>query len=89
MPTYIHVVQLYREAGYWRCDSLKRAIEEQMHLYRSTFEVDASGGVRRQKSNTEVAVGVVLCWAIYLVAVFVCNSAWRSRNETFDCSTYV
>lgn len=48
--------QLYREAGYWRCESLKRAIEEQIHLYRSTFEIDESGGVRRQKGDTEVGV---------------------------------
>eukprot|EP00903_Cladosiphon_okamuranus_P009796 g9313.t1 len=54
LPTNASLLtQLYREAGYWRCDSLKRAIEEQMHLYRSTFEVDAYGGLRRQKSDTE------------------------------------
>lgn len=39
--------QLYREAGYWRCESLKRAIEEQMHLYRSTLEVDTPGHTQR------------------------------------------
>ncbi len=46
--------QLYREAGYWRCESLKRAIEEQMHLYRSAFKVDSSGAIRRQATDTEV-----------------------------------
>ncbi|CAM9623760.1 unnamed protein product [Pylaiella littoralis] len=47
------LTQLYREAGYWRCESLKRAIEEQMHLYRSTFEGCTSGGTQRERIVAE------------------------------------
>ncbi|CAM9281256.1 unnamed protein product [Ectocarpus sp. 8 AP-2014] len=47
------LTQLYREAGYWRCESLKRAIEEQMHLYRSSLGVGASGGAQDKTKDTE------------------------------------
>lgn len=51
---FVYERQLYYEAGYWRCDTLKQAIEEQMHLYRSAFEVDASGVTRRKPRETKV-----------------------------------
>ncbi|KAG5182114.1 hypothetical protein JKP88DRAFT_319868 [Tribonema minus] len=46
------LAQLYREAGYWRCSSLRTAIEEtQLQLYRGEYEVDASGGVVPKKDR--------------------------------------
>ncbi|CAN0020070.1 unnamed protein product [Laminaria digitata] len=47
------LTQLYREAAYWRCDTLKRAIEEDVHLYRSTFEPDSSESTHRKSTNSE------------------------------------
>lgn len=49
-------LELYLEAGFWRCESLKRAIEEQMQLYRSTFEVDSSGVTRRKPKEDKVGL---------------------------------
>ncbi|CAM9100149.1 unnamed protein product [Ascophyllum nodosum] len=48
------LTQLYREAGFWRCQRLKCAIEEQFHFYRTKFEVDASCVTRRKSTGKKV-----------------------------------
>ncbi|CAM9155070.1 unnamed protein product, partial [Choristocarpus tenellus] len=46
--------QVYSEASYWACDSLKYAIEEQLHLFRSKIEVDKQGLPRRKSREDKV-----------------------------------
>lgn len=73
---YVCHRQLYREAGYWHCSILKHAIEEQMHLYRSTIEVDASGATRRILRENKVPL------ASLTASILFCGScAQYTRTE--------